>query len=105
MQKWVYAVGIVLLLGLVSTTSAEETDLEQVNGMFQDLNNASEHFQTGIYEISGDVNVTNTTTTLTDARSMVEEFIRAFNDLIQIVNRIHRLVSDIQPAPLNISEI
>jgi hypothetical protein len=94
----------VCALGLANTASAAETDLDLVNGTLQNLSTASEHFQNGILEISGDVNVSNATTTLADARSVVEEFIRAFNDLIQIVNRILGLVSEIQPQPVNLPE-
>lgn len=94
----------VCTLGLVSTVNAEETDPDQVNETLQNLTSASLHFQAGILEISGDVNVSNATTTLADARSVVEEFIRAFNDLIYIVNRILELVAEFQPVPGNLSD-
>jgi peptidoglycan hydrolase CwlO-like protein len=93
----------VCILGLASTVSAEETDLDQINGTLQNLTAASSHFQAGIQQISGDVNISNATTTLDDARTVVDEFILAFNDLILVVNRILGLVTDIQAALGNLS--
>ena len=74
---------------------------ELVNSTLQNLSTAGSHFQAGVRQINGDVNLSNATTKLANARTTVEKFIGAFNDLIQIVNRILGLVGNIQPAPGN----
>lgn len=77
--------------------------IDLVDDTLQNLSAASAHFQAGVQQINGDVNLSNATTELADARSTVEEFIRAFNDLIQIVNRLLGLVSEVQRATGNLS--
>lgn len=94
----------VCALGLASTVNAEETDPDLVNDTLQNLTTASLHFQAGIQQITGDVNLSNASTDLANARSMVEEFIQAYNALIHIVNRILELVAEFQPGPRNLPE-
>lgn len=102
----------------LSTTSAHlQGEIQQINrdvnlsngtnglvdDTLQNLSAASGHFQAGVRQINGDINLSNATTELEKARSTVEEFIRAFNDLIQIVNRLLGLVSEVQRATGNLS--
>jgi hypothetical protein len=94
----------VCALGLASTVNAEETDPDLVNDTLQNLTTASLHFQAGIQQITGDVNLSNASTDLANARSVVEEFIQAYNALIHIVNRILELVAEFQPVPGNLPE-
>lgn len=91
-------------LGLAGTVNAEETESGLVNDTLQHMISAGFHFQAGIQQIPGDVNLSNATTNLANARSMVEEFILAFDDLIQITNRILGLAGYREPAPGNLLE-